>query len=285
MASLITTISTSTLLRRDDMPSATTGMPSLSSSSESYSTPSVSVPPNHDNPYILRTSAVSGTVFIAVGAIVGTILLAFILYHLIKSIRASSLAKKEMFDDKQMYEKYHNNNNTAYGLTPSIMNADYQQSVSKLPLLSHHRSKSVLSGFGGDNSTIYASEAGQQTTSHDMTRMFISPTAEAMYNVKGGGAKNASLSVANLSLVGSSTTNLSNPQPASNRHSQLIPNLYVNNEINNSEYSINHFASPASHPVSSPRFLTRSPIRKNGKPIPSMYLDDLMDDNSTIDRA
>lgn len=270
MDTLITTIATFTVKGRDDMPSATTALPSLSSSSETYTTPSITVPPNHDNPYILHSSATSGTVFIAVGTVVGAILLAFILFHLIKSIRASSLAKKEMFGDKHMYEKYQNNNTNAYGLTPSTtlnLNSEYQPTVSKLPLFSHHATKSVISiggsQFGGDTSTIFASETGQQP--HDMTKMFISPTAEAMNSIKGG--KNPS--VANLSLVGASTTNLSNPVPATNRHSQLIPSLYLNSEINNSEYSM----GPASPPVTE----RRAPNRGKA-PIPSMYLDDLMDD-------
>lgn len=270
MDNLITTIATLTVDKREDMPSATTAMPSLSSSSETYTTPSITVPPNHDNPYILHSNATSGTVFIAVGTVVGAILLAFILFHLIKSIRASSLAKKEMFGDKHMYEKYQNNNNNAYGLTPSTtlnLNSEFQPVVSKLPLFSHHPSKSVISmggsQFGGDTSTIFASETGQQP--HDMTKMFISPTAEAMNSIKGG--KNPS--VANLSLVVASTTNLSNPVPATNRHSQLIPSLYLNTEINNSEYSM----GPASPPATE----SRAPNR--GKtPIPSMYLEDLMDD-------
>ena len=65
---LVTTllIATKTLVERDDSETtnAETGMPSLTSSSDSYTTPSISVPPNSNNPFIIRQHNPSGTVFI-----------------------------------------------------------------------------------------------------------------------------------------------------------------------------------------------------------------------------
>lgn len=289
MSNIITTYFPSTLVyKRDD-----DALPTLSTTDgDSYTTPAISVPPNNNNPYILREKNPNGTVFIAVGAIVGAILIAFVLYHLVRSIKASSLAKRTLQSDKQMYEKYQNNNNSAYGNglapnSPSLyMNTEYQSSVAKLPLLSHHPSKSVLSGLNnngsqvGDTSTIYASETGAATSKHDLTKLFISPTAEAMTHKKArasyyGGNANAGASVTNLSLLGNSTTNLANPPAASNRHSQLIPSLYVNNEINNSDYTLSTNANGAGSTMASP---THQP-RSNRKTIPSMYLDDLIDDD------
>jgi len=49
-------------------------LPTLSDP-DSYTTPAVTVPANNDNPYIVRHSNPSGTVFIGVGAIVVAILL------------------------------------------------------------------------------------------------------------------------------------------------------------------------------------------------------------------
>lgn len=274
------TPTTLTVWRRDTteaMPTASEdSMPTLTDEN-AYTTPSVTVPPSSDNPYLLQTSNVNGTVFIAVGGIVGAILLAFIIYHLIRSVKASRLAKKTLASEKHMYEKYQNNNSTAYGLTPSSSTymVNEHQLVSRLPLLSHHPSKSILSGLGasgsqvGDTSTITASEP-DFAQKHDMTRMFISPTADAMHkrvrsSVYGGlGPSMPSL------LAGGSTTNLANPQPATNRHSQLIPSLYVNSEANNSDYGLN---VPGRSNVGSPR-QGASGARK---PIPSMYLEDLID--------
>ena len=261
---------------------------------ESYSTPSMEVPGTDKNPYILSTDDTNGTVFIAVGAIVGAILLSFIIYHLVRSVTASRMAKTTLASDKLMYEKYQNNNNNAYGLsTTSTLNNMGNQSIAKLPLLSHHPSRSVT-GLGGglegstsqlgDTSTLYQSEAGgvtAATSKHDLTKMFISPTAEVMTNKRARGSQ-----------FGGSTPNLASPTPATNRHSQLIPNLYVNNEINNSDYSISTYNQrplsqvqspeapphPNLQPLNSSALSPNQPPRSNRKTIPSMYLEDLIDE-------
>lgn len=260
-------------------------LPTLSSeSSDSYTTPPVTVPPNTKNPYIMREDNPSGTVFIAVGAIVGAIILLFILYHLVKSFTASRMAKRSLAGDKALFEKYQSNNNTAYGglghQSPSLnLNSEYHLSVAKLPLLSHHRSRSVLNGFNtgsmsqvGDTSTIYASETGA-TSKQDLTKMFVSPTAEIMTHKK-------TKSGLGPQLFGGSSSNLSHPTPATNRHSQLIPSLYINNDINNSDYSItSHYTGNPSknqnaNQAGTPPGATRNMGRRA---IPSMYLEDLID--------
>lgn len=259
-----------TFIVRRDLPA----LPSISLT-ETFTTPAISVPPSSNNPYIVREHNPSGTVFIAVGAIVGAILIAFILYHLIRSVSASRLAKKTLASEKLMYETYNHNNNTAYGnnITPSPltfnMNTEYQL-VAKLPLLAHNPSRSFM-GMGagsqaGDTSTIYASEAGHATSKHDLTKMFISPTAEVMGH-KRVKSSQYNGSVTNLSLLGGSTSNLASPVPASNRHSQMMPSLYINNEVNNSDYSLATDTPSQQAP------------RSTRKTIPSMYLDDLIDEH------
>ena len=291
---LVTTllIATKTLVERDDSETtnAETGMPSLTSSSDSYTTPSISVPPNSNNPFIIRQHNPSGTVFIAVGAIVGAILLGFILYHLIVSCTASRVAKKTSTNDRILYEKYESNNNNAYGysnMTPTstLNNFEYKShhhgsSISKLPLL--NRSFANLPGGGsqvGDNSTIYQSDVAAPASKHDLTKMFISPTAEVMQHKK---TKSYNPSLTNLSL-GGSATNLASPSPATNRHSQLVPSLYINNEMNNSDYSVaqhNPSIPPSLHEESQSQSQgsddQNSKVQSPRKPIPSMYLEDLM---------
>lgn len=258
--------------------SSDNALPTLSDS-DSYTTPSVTVPPNSNNPYILRHTNPSGTVFIAVGAIVGAIFLGFIFYHLIRSLTASRLAKKTLDGDKEMYEKYQNNNSTLYGghtlASSSAYNTD---SVSKLPLLSHHTSRQHLGGFNGasgsqvgDTSTIYASDAAAATSKHDLTKMFISPTAEVMTHNR---SKSGQFGGSTASLFGGSTNNLVNPLPATNRHSQLVPNLYINNETNNSDYSL---SSHAQSQQAQAQQQLNTPGKNNRRAIPSMYLEDLID--------
>lgn len=291
---LITTlyVASKTLVARDDSKTTDddTGMPTLSSSTESYTTPSVSVPPNNNNPFIIRQHNPSGTVFIAVGAIVGAILVGFILYHLIVSLTASRLAKKTSANDRILYEKYESNNNNAYGyssMTPTstLNNFEYRShhhgsSISKLPLL--NRSFVNLPGGGsqsGDSSTIYQSDVMVPASKNDLTKMFISPTAEVMQHKK---SRSFNASVTNLPF-GGSATNLASPSPATNRHSQLVPSLYINNEINNSEYSLaqhNPSIQQSIHGDSPSQRNDQQTDSRNQTPrktIPSMYLEDLID--------
>lgn len=273
-----------TQFRRDDMPSATTGdddsetgmpsvdsgMPSISSSSELISTPSVTVPAHDHNPYIYRESRLTGTVFIAVGSVVGAIILAFVLFHLIRSIRASMLAKKSSSGEKSMYENYNRNRlySNSVGLSSTnFLNTEYQGSVAKIPLMS---SKSLYDGSqAGDTSTLHMGETPYATSHHDLTNMFISPTKEVMSHSRTKSQSNI--------LAGSSMSLRNEPSPAINRHSQLIPNMYLSPAVNNSEYSLLEHAaglsgkSSSNSPENSPRG------RQKKKTVPSMYLDDLID--------
>lgn len=309
------TLTTSYVYDRRDMP--TLDLPDLDDGDD-YTTPSITVPANSANPYILRDVNPSGTVFIAVGAIVGAILLGFVLFHLINSLTASRLAKKAFFNDKQMYEKYQNNNNTAYGISPSTtldfggggQGHNHSHSVTKLPLLSSQGTKSMtglgggVGGAGGsqfgDTSTLYQSEIGgtAATSKHDLTKMFVSPTAEVMsHNVNKPSHINNS--VPDLSYLGSSTNLSTN----TDRNSTIIPNLYMNNAINNSDYHITDNSRPpllasrslspshASHPqgIQGPpehlQHLNMNSnadhhlnVKPNRRTIPSMYLEDLIDE-------
>lgn len=260
------TVSVTTVARRADMPkfTKTTAMPSLTHSSDSFTTPSVGVPSNHDNPYIHREYNPSGTVFIAVGCIVGLILLAFVLFHLFKSMRASRLAKRSWASEQRQEEKFHNG---FYSLTASnsglqTINTEYRLSVAKLPLLNHQHNKSLVSGIDtGDQSTLYASEAGG-TSRTDLTNMFVSPTAEVM-------AHKRNRSASNLGLLVGSTTNFHSVAPSTSRHSQVVPSLYLNGDSASDVLS-----SRQSDAQVQPR---STPGRAGRETIPSMYLDDLIE--------
>lgn len=191
-------------------------------------------------------------------------LVAFFAFHAFKSIRASMLAKRSWTNEKSVYEKYNiNNNNTAYGgaLSPGL--PGYRGSTAKLPLLSSH---SIFSGAQADNSMVY-NDLGPATSHHDLTQMFISPTKEVMAHGRSRSQVFDSNSLANLNK---SQTNLANPSPATNRHSQLIPNLFLDNEVEPSEYSVlTTPAQPLEEGSPNPRL--------KRKTLPSMYLDDLID--------
>lgn len=268
--------------RRDDMPSATdddsgtsdTGMPSMpsiTSSSELFSTPSVTVPANDHNPYIHREGRLTGTVFIAVGCVVGAIILAFVLFHLIRSLRASMLAKRSSNGEKSMYENYNRNrlySNSVSSSSTNFLNTEYHGSVAKIPLMS---SKSIYDGSqaGGDTSTLHMGDTPYATSHHDLTNMFISPTKEVMSHSRNKSQPN---------ILASSSLALGNePSPALNRHSQLIPNMYLSHAVNNSEYSLLEHAAGMSGELPSNSQENSPKGRLKRKTVPSMYLDDLID--------
>lgn len=254
-----------TVLRRadsSDMPTIL-GMPTLTTTTkETFSTPAVSVPPSTNNPYILKNSQPLGTVFIAVGSVVAAILIAFMLYHLFKSLSSLRMAKKTLNNEKFSHHRF---SAALTPLTSGYFNTEYQGSVAKLPLLTSNKSAAGGSQVG-DNSTIFNYDGSQRASHHDLTQMFVSPTREVMTHHRTKSHNNGS--VTNVSsLYGRSTTNLANPSPASNRHLQAMPNVYINDEVSNSEYSV----------AQSPPQRTREPGLTPRKQLPSMYLEDLID--------
>lgn len=275
-----------TAIEARDLPtySATTTSSSSTSTSITYTTPSITIPANNNNPYILRESNLAGTVFIAVGAIVGAILLIFIFYHLIVSFTASRIAKKSTAADYRFMEKYNggsnHNGHTPTGSTLFNVNSEYQPLVAKLPLLSHHNASRSIGGgsqvggiYGNESSFYQASEVGTLTSKNDLSKLFISPTAEVMGHRRNK-SNTFSGSTANLSVAGGaggSQSHMSSPQHRYSQHG--VPNIYMNSETDYSDSLVG--GAPASS-ISSPQ-RRAEPGRQGRSTIPSMYLDDLID--------
>lgn len=258
---------------RADLPlvttSKTTGLPKLLSSTLDYTTPSVGVPTGVDNPYIYQSTKPLGTVFIAVGSVVAFILLGFVVFHLIKSITASSTAKKNLYYEKLAHGQYAKNNTNAYGNKGSdnsiFNNTEYNGAVTKLPLLSSSR-QSML-GFNPDmSSTSYSDLA--PLSKHDTTKMFVSPTKEMTY-ARHGGALAVTGSMSNLAMSSNNGSEVNTSPMASKRHSQVIPSFYIDDRFSNAESSVDRRdVSP----------LQARPGGEKRMTTPSMYLDDLLDD-------
>lgn len=214
------------------------------------------------------------------------------------------MAKRTSNNEKMAHQRF----SGAFGgnLTPLSLayfnNTEYQGLVAKLPLLNLSKSQFGGSQFGGsqfggsqiggsqfggshvgssvvNGSVVNGSVAGDDsiynydnphaTSHHDLTQMFVSPTREVMTHHRTR-SHQASGSVTNLSIYGRSTTNLNNPLPATNRHSQLIPNLYIDENVNNSDYSL------AQLQARQPKADGTMP-REGLKTLPSMYLEDLIE--------
>lgn len=244
---------------------SSTGMPGITTTSttstDGYTTPSVGVPLNASNPYIFRTSKPLGTVFIAVGSVVALILFLFLMFHLIKSFTASSTARKTVDNEKFAYHEFAQNNNVAYGgsimpQTSTFLNTEYQGSMNRLPLLSPSRSPQMFGGMDpNDSGTLnYTDNAASQ---HDLTKMFISPTKEMTGSRIKSQQFNAS--VTNFSLHGASMSDVG-LLPALPKN-QAVPSVYLEEDYSQSESSV---------PPRTPR--------NKRKTIPSMYLEDLIDE-------
>lgn len=204
---------------------------------------------------------VNGTVFVGVGGVICAILAAFGLYYLIKSISAKRTASRATDSEKRMYNRYSMNSSMVYG-DGTNYDTTYRGNVSKLPFLSERNSRFF---DGGDNSTIFDATAPSMAN-EDLTMMYISPTKDVM-------SHNRSLS--NLFAKDykgplGNTVGVSNPSVATNRHSQLMLNLYIDSEISNSDYDVADKARRLEALTSQP---------KSRSELPSMYLDDLIDRN------
>lgn len=203
--------------KKDDDDDDDDAMPTLTDTSSKLPTPKVTVPPMNNNPYLSKSSLPEGTVFIAVGAILGGLGLAIVGWRMASAISLRrSLRRAEnngptmsstlLGDDKALLypgdpsragDVYHNNN-----------------SLSSDNLKSNHH-KSTLPSGGGHN-------------------LFFSPTAEVMNSAKSSGGNNDSFS----STIGN------NFQPQQNhqqRSSVYLPAGYYtpgNNGVQNSAASM-----------------------------------------------
>ena len=256
--------------KRDDMPTLDTS--STSSPSESITTPSVTVPPMNDNPFIMNPKSRQGTVFIIAGIVIVAILLLFIAYWIIVSIMASQLAKRAVRKEKQTFDKQKSNNNAAFGnnifSSPSL-NSSEKQLVSKLPLLSHHRGHSGawgLDSLTNEASILNLPDLAAPTTKEDTTKLFVSPTRDAMVQ------KKQAIDPSGASYLpffhnSSSSSNINNQ-----RQSQMVSGIYANNAINNSDYGISKYLDDPNKDSQIPQ----NSSRQDRRATPSMYLDDLL---------
>ena len=256
--------------KRDDMPTLDTS--STSSPSESITTPSVTVPPMNDNPFIMNPKSRQGTVFIIAGIVIVAILLLFIAYWIIVSIMASQLAKRAVRKEKQTFDKQKSNNNAAFGnnifSSPSL-NSSEKQLVSKLPLLSHHRGHSGawgLDSLTNEASILNLPDLAAPTTKEDTTKLFVSPTRDAMFQ------KKQAIDPSGASHLpffhnSSSSSNINNQ-----RQSQMVSGIYADNAINNSDYGISKYLDDPNKDSQIPQ----NSSRQDRRATPSMYLDDLL---------
>ncbi|ODQ79894.1 hypothetical protein BABINDRAFT_161564 [Babjeviella inositovora NRRL Y-12698] len=247
------------------LPAITTttgGLPKLVTTG-AWTTPLVSVPPSQNNPYIYHTNRVNGTVFIAFGSIVGVIILAFIGFHVVRSLLASSTAKKNKVKEKAFYDSYNAN-------TKGRSGTEYQPLGGSISPMGGKYGNTYVDASVGDYSSLYnGSQVDNRSFSvnspamkADVTKMFVSPTADIM-NHKRGLRPNPLGS--NVSLTGG--------YPG--QRSSYIPSIYMNEELSESQPSIAPMSS-VSQNINNTFGTGRTPTTPR-KAVPSMYLDDLLE--------
>lgn len=236
--------------------SSSRGLPTLTSSVSSFSTPTVRIPANADNPYIYRSSQPSGTVFICFGAILGTILLSYLGFLVWRSYTSK----------KDTAENYNDANTGYYGSDPG----EATGSSSRLPLLKPKNSSLSQFSMIRPNSP----QPMQQMKQNDVTRLqFVSPTFEAMNMSKQNEnrpqiSEPTMLSTSNLS-VSNATHNRNSSylsMPLHQRDSSYMPALGSTSEIS--------LAAPRKSTAPATR-----QTRTGHRTVPSMYLESMFDDS------
>ncbi|ONH69898.1 hypothetical protein BON22_0264 [Cyberlindnera fabianii] len=168
-------------------------MPSLSSmptisgtASTTWTTPTMTPPTATDNPYVWRSSAPTGTVFIAVGAVAGFILLCLLLLFITKRFLAKRAAKKSLVLTDSSSNSFSNG-----GAAEKLLGSNFSTSKTNLrKSLSQGKIALLYDTKDADTSVsdfsdgyMKSSEALYSTLeARDNKRrsMFISPTAEVM---------------------------------------------------------------------------------------------------------
>lgn len=210
-------------------------------------TPVIEVQNLRGNPFIATTNFPRGTVFIGFGSGFAAILALFGLYHLFKSLIASTVAMKTANSEKRVYQQFADNamkreNNWALaGL------GNYQGAGTKLSLFQEVTGSNNVDS----NSSFYEQMA--PTKHQDFTNMFISPTKEVM----AGKSRSLVDSQINMSTLGYGKNGFN---PA--RSSQHVQSMYFHDTLSTSSVAAS----------------TRTPERYKRRNVPSMFLEDLVND-------
>ncbi|KAL2888689.1 Vacuolar membrane protein [Ceratocystis lukuohia] len=258
--------------------SATTSesLPTLTNTAATIpSYPAASVPPTNDAPFMHRSSAPDGTVFIAVGAILGTFALAVLLW---RGIVACMLHRSV---ERAARAQALSNDKAAYPIAPAAPFYKYTD---------HESSSPSLVGRNPDGAAGSASGRGVRRTNRgpipsgtpSMTNLFYSPTAapsaglntnrESRFLPAGFYASSNSpappVGIAQSSSAGQSI-GLANLHPDTRNYSRtnLVPEP--------SPEDSPHFAPQRRDMSSSTLNLNRPSSART----PSAYLDDLLDEN------
>ncbi|KAL3230110.1 Pheromone-regulated membrane protein 5 [Nakaseomyces bracarensis] len=309
----------------DSITSSSSTASSITSSSSSLSsitpTASISPPSGDDNPYIFRTHALSGTVFIAVGAVAGFIFMMIFLWWAISSYLSYKRTKRDYIESMGAENKFHR----GHGHHPSIFsnassdiysyggedeklglsrsstsnNQAYQKiKKSKVGLFGNDVMKTptrndswesltdAYTVLGHEDKSVQRFNPVQDEIQYNRRSLFISPTVEVMNMQQLKNDSNTNIFMTprkppNPFYESNNTPSvqeLSRPEDVAmspERTHRKTPSKDKYHRRNKSSLSMSPTRSPTRSPNRSP---TKTPIRNHRK-TPSMYLEDLLDDN------
>lgn len=190
----------------------TTAAVAATQTTSSYTTPVMLVPPLNNNPYLLRSSLKDGTVFIAFGAVLGFIFVAFVAYFVVRLLMARKNTRFTAGREKDFYNMYLHEamggGGGGAGSYQKVMGSPSRSTtnVLRIPFAHHANPSEVHSSLGLP--LLVNQPVSQAPLIHqaDVTRMFVLPTADLM-NYKRHGHTRL------MATLGSSTSvnNHSNP--------------------------------------------------------------------------
>ncbi|SCU86336.1 LAME_0D05688g1_1 [Lachancea meyersii CBS 8951] len=166
-----------------------------STSSSSYSTPTITPPSIAGNPHIWRSGKPAGTVFIAMGSVVGFILAAIVLMYFVSAYISHRNAKKQRYDAIDHEFQAHISKSAGTEFFNSEKNQYSDKLSSQMPMLSNHSMVRMLDPQGperlspsitnmGSQLTVaqepYSLLQGQNAAAQNRQSLFISPTVEVV---------------------------------------------------------------------------------------------------------
>ncbi|SCV05435.1 LANO_0H07426g1_1 [Lachancea nothofagi CBS 11611] len=262
-----------------DLPTLTTSS-SGSSSNTSYPTPSITPPSIKGNPFIWSSDKPSGTIFIAVGSIVGFILIAIILAYFISAYISQRQTEKQRYDAVDHEFNSHVNGDGGFYETEKsqfiaknppqnsknsvIRLLDAQEPGRASPILTNQASNSSLAQE-------FYSSIQDQNAAQNRKSLFISPTVEVI-NQQRKSMLMQNMNTSSSSLLSESSPELNKPERAASpdrkkgHQSRSKSNLSFNVTSANSKSTSPDSAALRETPVQRPK-------------APSMYLEKMLEDN------
>lgn len=252
-----TTDITSSISSASETDSAITGMPTLTKTTAIPTYPAPSVPPTNNAPFMQHSSAPDGTVFIAVGAILGAFGIAILLWRVIVGFllhRSVERAAKAQHDA---------NVKTGFPAPPA-------------PFYQYKDHASTMSVGAAGRGVRRTTRGPVLSSTPSASNLFFSPTATVSGNA--GGNRNSTFLPSGFYAAGTSSPG------ANHDHSISLTNLRPDSRgqfANNSRNTLNP-SPPDSPSFNARRDISTTTLNMNRPPsqrAPSAYLDDLLADD------